>query len=88
MFKRESYWRDMATTLQAQLDVTNAALETATEHLAGIELRFANRAALISLGRDGRKLNFTFVRNKELIRITAMGTWEDDLDQWKRELFE
>lgn len=79
-------WRTRALLAEAELATVRTALETATEHLQGVELRFRSRAALTNITREGRKLHFTFVRNGELHRVTAMGTWDDDVDQWKKDL--
>jgi hypothetical protein len=81
-------WKTRALLAEAELNTVRTALNTATEHLAGIELRFRSRAALTNITREGRKLHFTFVRNGELIRVSAMGTWDDDVAQWKKELLE
>ncbi len=44
------------------------------------------RAVLMSIHRDGRKIVFTFMKNGEIHRISAMGTWSDDIDAWTKVL--
>jgi hypothetical protein len=88
MFKSSPNWREIAAVQEAELATLRAALDLAREHLAGIELRMNERAALVSITRDGRKNNFTFVRRGEIFRITTVGTWDDDVAGWKRDLFE
>lgn len=76
------YWRKRAMKAEQQL----AALR---EGLAGMELRFKERAALISIVRiDGRIVRFGFVRHDQIYFIEMIGSWSDDLDQWKRDLLQ
>lgn len=41
-----------------------------------------NQTTLLSIHRDGRKNVFTFQKNGDIHRISTMGTWSDDIDQW------
>jgi hypothetical protein len=88
MFKRSLTWKERAVIAEAELATTQAALETAQQHLAGIELRFAERAALVSIARQGRINKFMFLRNGQLTTVECMGTWDDDVDGWKKALLE
>lgn len=88
MFKGARYWQDRATVAEAELAIAKAALAVAEEHLQGIELRFASRAALVSITRSGRLNRFLFVRNGNMITVETYSTMEDDLPGWKRELLE
>jgi hypothetical protein len=81
-------WRTRALLAEAELKTVRVALDSATEHLAGIELRFASRAALVSLTREGRINRFTFLRNGQMFRIETMGLLSDDWNQWKKDLLE
>lgn len=85
MFKT---WKQRALEAEVQLTIANAALDEAREHLAGVELRFKERAALVSIARQGRVNKFTFLRNNVLTTIETIGTWDDDVAAWKRALLE
>jgi phosphoribosylaminoimidazole-succinocarboxamide synthase len=71
---------------KSRAQAAEAAAAQAKELLEGLALRLEDRAALISIVRDGRKLRFGFVRNGKLTYVECMGTWDDDVDAWKREL--
>lgn len=89
MFKRGAqYWKDRTTVAEAELAVAKAAIAAAEEHLQGIELRFASRAALVSITRSGRLNRFLFVRNGQMTTVETYSTMEDDLPGWKRDLLE
>lgn len=88
MFSRSLSWKERALIAEAELATTQAALATAEQHLAGIELRFAERAALVSITRQGRINKFMFLRNGQLTTIETMGTWDDDVEGWKKALLE
>lgn len=45
-----------------------------------------DRAALISIVREGRKLRFGFVRNGTLTFIETIGTWDDNVEAWREAL--
>jgi hypothetical protein len=81
-------WKTRALAAETALEIAQVGNRVAREELDGIQLRLANRAALISIARDGRALKFTFVRNGDVIVIETISTWSDDIDQWKKELFE
>ena len=81
-------WRNRALVAEAETATLRAALDIAQQELNGIQLRLKERAALVSLTREGRKLRFIFTRNNELITVEAIGTWDDDVDAWKRQLLE
>lgn len=85
MFKS---WKARAIAAETQLAIANTALALATEQLEGLELRLADRAALISIERNGRINRFLFVRNGQLLTIETMGTWDDDVEGWKKQLLE
>lgn len=86
--RKEIDWKVEALNVRAELLVCQQRLSDAREQLDGIELRLRERAALISITREGRKLHFTFVRNGSPYRVTCMGTWSDDVDGWKKELLQ
>lgn len=90
MFKREdrNYWKSRAEAAEAALTQCQAGLAIAQEHLAGIELRMNDRAALVSIVRQGRVNRFLFVRNGNTIMVETYSALEDDLPGWKRELLE
>lgn len=48
----------------------------------------ADRAALISIVREGRSLRFGFVRNDKVFYIETYATMGDDIAAWKRDLLE
>jgi len=81
-------WKTRAIAAETENTMLRAALDTANEHLNGIELRFADRATLVSITREGRLNRFTFVRNGQLTIVETYSTMEDDLPGWKRALLE
>ena len=85
---RELTWQERAVLAEAELAVLRAALEQADQRLKGIELLMADRAALVSIRRDGRMNKFTFVRNGELTVIETFGSWDDDPDRWRKILLD
>lgn len=85
MFKT---WKQRAIAAEAQLAAATVALTEANEQLKGLQLTLADRAALISITRNGRMNRFMFVRNGQLLTIETMGTWDDDVDGWKKQLLE
>ena len=88
MFKNARYWEARAKEAEAELELCKAAIATAREELAGIQARFASRAALVSITRQGRLNHFLFIRNGQLIRVDTYSTMEDNLPGWKRDLLE
>lgn len=50
--------------------------------------RAADRSTLLSIHKDGRRIVFTFARNNEVHRIGAIGTWDDDIEGWKKLLID
>lgn len=88
MFNRSNQWRDRALVAEAANALYEAQLTALNEQLQGIELRFAEQASLISIVRDGRKIRFNFTRHGNLYSIEVMGTWDDDVDGWKRALLQ
>lgn len=72
-------WKRRALEAEAQVQACREAME-------GIDLRFRERAALMSITRDGALLRFTFVRHDQLHMIETYGTWSDDVEGWKRAL--
>lgn len=47
-----------------------------------------NAATLISIERRTRLNYFTFHRNGKIHVVDTMGTWDDDIAQWKTDLLE
>jgi len=86
MFRDRNYWRSRAEAAEHTLAKAQAGLDEAAEQIAAIQQRFAQQALLISITRDGRLNRFNFTRNGQLIIIETMGIWDDDIDQWKRDL--
>ncbi len=82
------YWKRRAEKAEAALAERTEQLEALKEALDGMELRFKERAALMSIVREGRMIRFMFARYDQIHYIQVMGTWDDDLDQWKRDLLE
>lgn len=63
-------------------------LADAAEYLRGIEALNANRAVLVSISREGSANVFTFIRNGELHKVSTYRTMSDDVEGWKKALFE
>lgn len=82
------YWKRRAEQLAIDLAARDEQLESLKQALDGMELRFKERAALMSIVREGRMIRFMFARDDKLHFIQMLGTWDDDLDQWKRDLLE
>ena len=79
-------WKKRALDAEAKISVLNAALDVAREQLNGIELRFAERAALVSIVQTGRINRFTFLRNGQVHVVETYSTMEDDVPGWKSAL--
>lgn len=56
--------------------------------LDGMTARFNRRATLESVDTNGRRIIFRFQRNGKFYTIEAMGTWDDDIEGWRRDLLE
>lgn len=84
MFKRNAYEARIAE-LEARLLAQKAAT---IDTLNAMQARFLDRAALMAINSEGRRLRFTFVRNNTVINIDCMGTWDDDVDEWRQMLLE
>jgi hypothetical protein len=80
------YYKRKAATAVQRLAEAEAALAQASNTIKMVEAINADRACLISITRDNRRIKFTFVRNGQLTTIETMGTWDDDVDGWQREL--
>jgi hypothetical protein len=78
--------RHLIRALRERAERAEADLAKAREHLAGIELRLANRAVLVSLIRDKRKVRFVFERNGDLTQIEAYITLDQGWDELERRL--
>jgi hypothetical protein len=78
----------MLTNWKARALAAEAALISASRQLDGIEAIQADRAALVSITRDGAVLKFTFVRNGELTVCETYGTLDQDVPGWRRALLE
>lgn len=70
-------WRKRAIEAEAEL-----------AHMTRIAADTARRATLISIHRDGRRIVFTFAKNGEIHRISAIGSWDDDIEAWNQLLTE
>lgn len=74
---------------RARAKAAEAALQTAREHLQGIEARMADRAVLISIAKtDGRAVRLTFVRNGELFTLDTFVTMDFNLTRTRKLLLE
>lgn len=62
--------------------------EKAFRDLAEISAKQTQRATLLSIHRDGRRIVFTFAKNGEIHRISAIGSWDDDIEAWANLLIE
>lgn len=83
----DGYWKRRAEKAETEL----AALKAATaEIIAGIELMAKDRAVLIGITTKPKERanRFTFIRNDHLYQIDTMGTWNDNVAQWKKDLLE
>lgn len=86
MFKRSPSTAQQLVETAAKLAASEEALKIATDCIDMLEKRMNERAAIISIVRDGRKIRFGFVRNQQLIYIETVGMWSDDVDGWKQQL--
>jgi hypothetical protein len=75
------YWKKRALDAEAKIAAAGSVMEV-------FEQRIKALPVLASITRDGRHNNFTFTRNGKVIVISAYGTWDDDVDGWKRDLLE
>lgn len=87
------YYKRKCDRLTKERDAAVAALRQVNDRIAfamvqidAIEAAAANRATLISIERNNRKIKFTFHRNNHLTTIETYGTWDDDVESWNKEL--
>lgn len=73
------YWKRRALAAEAKL-------AEAAETIKGIELRLQDRAALISMVKDGRGRRLLFTRKGELTPLHVYGTIATDWDGMERKL--
>jgi len=67
----------------------NAAADDQQQQIDALEQLVLNRAALISIERvDGRIIRFTFTRRGQVFRCETYGTWDQDVDAWRKALLE
>lgn len=85
MYRQKSMRAKLLETENKQL---KASLQTAMQQLEGIGLRLADRAALVSIVRDGRIIRFGFLRNHEVHYVQCMATWDVDVDAIRMTLLE
>jgi hypothetical protein len=83
MFKRND-WKQRALEAEAAL-ATGA---QAAEELQGVLAKLHDRPVLINIDREGRRNRFTFIRNNQAYVIETVGTWDDDLATWKKDLLQ
>lgn len=74
-------WKSRALAAEAELEAVRNILD-------GIDLRFQDRTALMSIVRVDRKIRFGFVRYNEPFYIEVYGSWDDDVDEWTRQLLQ
>jgi len=84
MFNRD--WKARALAAEGANAILNAAIDQAKEGFTALEARLSERAALVSIVREGRKVRFIHVRNGKSHIIEMYGTWDDDVDGWKAAL--
>lgn len=77
----DSHWRRRAERAEA-------ALSDMRDTIDGLELLQGERATLISITRNGRMNRWLFTRGDSLVSIETVGSWDDDIDAWKRDLLE
>ena len=77
----DNHWRRRA-------EAAEASLADMRETLDGLELLLAERATLISITRNGRMNRWLFTRGPDLVSIETVGSWDDDIETWKRDLLE
>lgn len=82
------YWRKRAEAAELRLAEAQQKLEFYEAALEGMQRRYIERATLIDIRSENRRVFFTFTRNGEVYRIGAMGTWNDDIAGWKKSLID
>jgi hypothetical protein len=68
-------WRKRAEAAEAAIAVRD-------HYIAELEAR----TRLIDIQREGRWVKFVFMRGPDITQITTIGTWDDDIEEWKRKL--
>lgn len=84
----DSYWRRRAEAAEMALAECKDRLTFAQAALQGMKHRFEQRTVLVSITRENRRIIFTFARRNEIHQISAIGTWNDDLTEWKKLLID
>lgn len=82
----DGLWKKRALEAEAALAAQTAAIDQAKEYLNGVQLLMAERATLVSITRDGQAIRFIFARNETLHHIDTYGTWDCDVEGWKKVL--
>lgn len=81
-------FKERADNAEAALKIADAELKRASEELAGIQLRMADQAVLISITTENRANRFLFVRNGEPILVETFSQMSDDVPGWRKSLLE
>ncbi len=79
------HWKRRAE--QAEADLAALKAQTA-ELIAGLELLANERAVLLGITSKDRTNRFLFSRNGKLFTIETMGSWGNNVAQWKKDLLE
>jgi len=75
----------LVTTLTQRVDT---AADEMQQQIDALELLVLNRAALIDITQDGRKLQFTFTRRGQIYRVEAYADMSVDVAGIRKELLE
>ena len=70
------------------LQRVNIAADDQQAQIDALERALNKRAHLIGITRNGRKVQFTFVRAGRLTICEFFGTMDNDIESWKHELLE
>lgn len=71
----------------AQIVVTHEkAMSAMQSQIAVAAAAMDSHAYLVSIERVERRVIFTFMVNKELKQVETIGTWADNIEQWKKDL--
>lgn len=81
-------WKRRYERAEAERLRLAAELDEAKQQVTAIEQIALTRALLVGIERDGRRVIFTFSRRGQVHRCETYGTWDQPVEQWRKELVE
>lgn len=74
-------WRERALAAEAQVEAAKGAVETLTTLIK-------NAPILQGIQKVGRTNRLTFIRDGKTYNVVMISTWDDEIEQWRKDLLE